>query len=239
MNVAVCLSGLTRSVSYGWPLIERYLVRPYASKVFIHTWDIDNGGVRSQSDDPKFQWMPSFMDGRTKNQFIDEEMKPTKYVIEDYQKWSLDSSHLCQPAHAMYYSIYMSNELRKKYEAETQTKFDVIIMARMDCFFENYLDKEYLDNVLLDSNLIYGNLPGDKPDHRFITDVFAIGSSYAMDAYSSVWQYMYNTPVQGAAELLLQSVLAHKMVKFEWALKIRYRMLFQWNTQHVKLWGNF
>jgi len=237
MKVAVCLSGLTRSVSYGWPLLERYLVRPYASKVFIHTWDIDNGGVRSQSDDPKFQWMPSFMDGRTKEEFIKDEMKPNRCIIENFQEWS--SNHLNSSAHAMYYSIYAANELRRQYEIETGESFDVIIRARMDIFFENFLEKDYLENVIKNPKLIYGALPGSKPDHRFITDVFAIGCPSAMDIYSSVWRYIERTPVSGPAELLLQSVLAQNGILFEWALKVRYRMLFQWNTQHIKLWGDF
>ena len=237
MKVALCLSGLTRSVSYGWPLLERYLVRPYGSKVFIHTWDIDNGGVRSQSDDKKFEWMPSFLDGRSKDAFINEEMKPAKYVIENFADWS--SSHLHSSAHAMYYSIYAANELRKQYEQETQESFDIIIRARMDIFFENFLAPEYLENVIKDPHLVYGALPGNKPDHRFVTDVFAIGSPCAMEIYSSVWKCIENTPISGAAELVLQQVLAHYNIKFEWALKVRYRMLFQWNTQHIKLWGDF
>jgi len=237
MKVAVCLSGLTRSICYGWPLIERYLVRPYGSKVFVHTWDIDNGGVRSQSDEKNAQWLPSFFDGTTKEAFISEEMKASSYMIENYSQWA--ENHLHQPAHAMFYGVYKVNELRRQFEQKNNGPFDIIIKARMDLFFENFIAQEYIEDILQNSNKIYVAMPGNKPDHRFITDIFAIGTPNTLDIYSSVWNHVQNTPINGAPELYLQQILALNNIQYEWALKIRYRIIEQWNAHYIRIFGDF
>ena len=83
MKVALCLSGLTRSVKFSWPLIKRYLVEPYNSDVFLHTWeDIDNEGMRPRvnggTDTPSFLL-------ETKENFIMEEINPKTYKLEDWE----------------------------------------------------------------------------------------------------------------------------------------------------------
>ena len=137
MKVAVCLSGLTRSFSWCWPLIERYLVRPYDADVYLHTWDEDHGGARcSPGNQYEHGLAPSFPDGRTKSQFIDEEVSPAAYEIENFSEWSKEVN-FHHNAQAMYYGIWIAFELKNN----SNIKYDLSIRARMDFFFDSWMHR--------------------------------------------------------------------------------------------------
>jgi len=235
MNVATCLSGLTRSISYGWPLIERYLVRPFSSKVFIHTWDVDHGGERPGCV-YKSAPLPSFTDGRTKKQFFEEEIKAQSFIIENYGNWAqINSSSIPK---AMFYSLYKSNALKTQYEKDSGNNFDLVIRARMDFFFENYLIQDEIQDVL-NNNTVYGCLPGNKADSRFITDAFGFGNSKVMNIYSSVWEDIVAHGLnRSPAELALQDILIANNIQFKWS-QTRYRILNEWGNQYIRIWGDF
>lgn len=235
MNVALCLSGLTRSISYGWPLMERYLVRPFSTKVFIHTWDIDHGGERPGLV-YKSPIIPSFMDGRTKSQFFEEEIRPQSYIIENYQDWAgINSTSIPK---AMFYGIYKANSQKIQYEKESGITFDLVIRARMDFFFERYLDPDEIQEVLHNS-IVYGSLPGNKADKRFITDAFGFGNSKVMDIYAGVWEDILVRGLQRyPAELELQDRLYAHNILFKWS-KTHYRILNEWGDQTIRIWGDF
>ena len=233
--MAVCVSGLTRSVSYTWPLIERYLVRPYNSSIFLHTWDIDNGGERFNCTMKGAVPAPSITDGRTKDQFIQQEIKPDKYVIESYEDFS--QVHSSTINKSMYYGIYKAHELKQTYEKETGTVFDLVIRTRMDVFYETFMIDNEIKEVLADEKLVYGCLPGDKPDARFITDAFAFGSSYAMNIYTNAWN---EQPIRPGTpgEMILQNQLFFHGLSFKWS-DIKYKMITKWNNRDVHAWGDF
>lgn len=236
MNVALCLSGLTRSINYGWPLMERYLVRPFNSKVFIHTWDIDHGGER-----PKLVYkspsLPSFVDGTTKEQFLKNEIKAESFLIENYNEWSQINSSAVPKA--MFYSLYKANDLKTQYENKMQTRFDLVIRLRMDFFFESWLPQNEIEEVLINNKIVYGCLPGNKPDSRFFTDAFGFGTSDTMNIYSSVWE---DVKIHGLtrfpAELILQDKLIASGITFKWS-KTRYRILNEWGNEYIRIWGDF
>jgi len=235
MNVAVCVSGLTRSVSYTWPLIERYLVRPYNSSIFLHTWDIDNGGERFNCTMKGIIPAPSITDGRTKDQFIQQEIKPEKYIIESYEEFSKEHSNLINKS--MYYGIYKAQELKQTYEKETGTVFDLVIRTRMDVFYETFMIQKEIDEVLANNKVVYGCLPGTNPDSRFITDAFAFGSQSVMDVYANTWKQQAITSGT-PGELILQKQLFSNSINFKWS-NIKYKMITIWNSRDVHAWGDF
>lgn len=235
MNIAICLSGLTRSISYGWPLIERYLVKPFSSKVFIHTWNIDHGGERPRLV-YKSNSMPSITDGRTKEQFFEEEIKAQSFIIENYNEWATINSESIPKA--MFYSIYKSNLLKTQYEKKSGDIFDLVIRSRMDLFFESFLIQDEIQEVL-NNNIVYGCLPGNKNDGRFITDIFGFSNSKTMDIYSSVWENILAHGLsRSTAELILQDLLIKNNIQFKWS-KMRYRILNEWGNQYIRIWGDF
>jgi hypothetical protein len=215
--------------------MERYLVRPFSTKVFIHTWDIDHGGDRPGLV-YKSQPIPSFMDGRTKSQFFEEEIRPQSYIIENYQDWANINS-ISIPK-AMFYGIYKANSQKIQYEKEYGITFDLVIRARMDLFFENFMDKGEILEVL-ENKVVYGCSASDKIDTRFITDVFGFSNSKVMDTYSGVWKDILVRGLQRyPAELELQDHLATNGIQFKWS-KTRYRILNEWGNKDIRIWGDF
>jgi len=181
--------------------------------------------------------MQSFLDGRTKKQFFEEEIAPQEYLIENYGDWAATNSASVPPA--MYYGIFKANELKTRHETSSGVKFDLVIRARMDLFFESYLSSRDIQKSMDDPNLIFVSLPGNKPDHRFITDIFAFGSSNAMNVYSGVWEDIRGKSTNGPAELFLQNRLQKNGIKHEWSLETRYRICNKWNQQTIEIWGDF
>lgn len=233
MNVALYLSGLTRSVSYAWPLIERYLVRPFGSKIFLHTWDIDHGGARYGCTMKGEVPAPSITDGRTKKQFIEEEIKPASYLIENYGEWTaLNPGPVPK---AMYYGIHKAKELRMAYEKKHLVSFDMVIRSRMDVFYESFMIEQEIQDILNNKQLIYVCLPGNKPDPRFITDIFGFGSTNAMDVYADT--YLIND-FSRPGEVCLQYQLESKRISCKWS-SMKYRITNEWTASTVKLWGDF
>lgn len=231
MDVALCLSGLTRSISYSWPFLERYLVRPFSSKVFIHTWDIDHGGERGYKNPP----LPSFFDGCTKAQFFEKEIKPQAYTIESYVNWCAQS-HSEKASTAMFYSIYQANCLKIQYEKENGVIFDIVIRARMDLFFEKFLCPMEIQEALK-NRVVYGGHAGGKPDPRFITDVFGFSNSKVMDIYSGVWENIVaQKPRRYPAELELHEQLINNNIEFKWS-KSRFRILNEWSNRAIEIVG--
>jgi hypothetical protein len=215
--------------------MERYLVRPFSSKVFIHTWDIDHGGERPGLV-YKSPPLPSFTDGRTKAQFFEEEIKPQGYIIENYQDWS--KIHTGSIPMAMFYGIYKANSFKILYEEEVGITFDLVIRARMDFFFEKFMDQKEIQEVL-ENKVVYGCLPGNKSDARFITDAFGFGNSKVMDIYSGVWENILSRGLKRfPAELELQDQLNNHGIQFRWS-STQYRILNEWGSQYIRIWGDF
>jgi hypothetical protein len=239
MKVALCLSGLTRSINLGWNSINKYLKTPYNADVFIHTWDIDHGGNRfSCSDKTGLPLLPSFPKDITKVQFLEEEIKPKKYIIENYEKWTKNNTESI--AHSMWYSIFTANNLKTHHEQESNFTYDLVIRCRMDLLFEAYLDRDDIKKTLETKNLIYVALPGNKKDPRFVTDAFAFGSSQALNSYSEVWNDIKGKRITPSApEFLLQNKLNESGISFEWSLNTRYRIVHKWNSQYIQFWGDF
>jgi hypothetical protein len=176
---------------------------------------------------------PSFTDGRSKKDFIEQEIYPKKYVIEDY---GIFASHYPLVVSAMYYSIYKSNEMRKTYEKEAHVTYDLIIRSRMDAFYEKYMDEIEINEVLINNDIVYGNAPGSEPDPRWISDAFAFSGDYAMQIYTDTWrdQIMGGGP----GELILQKQLYDRGLKFKWS-KMHYKLTEEWSKSTVKVRGNF
>ena len=101
----------------------------------------------------------------------------------------------------MYYSIYMSNSLKKQHESFFNFKYDLVIRCRMDLWFEGAYFGDTIKDVA-DNNVIYlaPNENIDRPFNEAMkkrlneqgisympSDQFAYGSSAAMDYYSSAY----------------------------------------------------
>lgn len=209
MKVAICLSGLTRCLHYSWPIIYFNLLKNFKNSfdVFIHTWDIDHGGMRDY-------FTMNSVPYEDKKKYIEENISPKKYLIES--QFDFIKSRTIRLSTCMCYSLYTSNQLKKEYELENNFKYDLVIRSRMDVIYDSpMLDYEIYDS--LNNDIIYvGYWAPEKyfPHKGVYPDTFAFASSKNMDFYSSI--YELEQTGCGSAEWLLTRYLTenNKTVKY-------------------------
>ena len=244
MKVALVLSGLSRTLSYSWLFIDKYIATPLKADIFLHTWDIDHNSTRglakgNTSLNPRFN-APSVSRETSKEDYIVNEANPTSYVIEPFESFSLKKE--AHSTFAMYYGIQKANLLRKQYEKDNGISYDLIIRARLDTFFENTIPNEDIEEALSQNILFVGcNCPQEVYPHRETTDVFAFGNSSVMDIYSDTFD-LYNNGSN--RHLLGEKGLHHQLesnqVKTKWS-NIPFKLPTAWNSSEitVKKWYDY
>ena len=160
-------------------------------KVFIHTWKI--------SSDEQYI-LDSFSGTKTNGSFgtvdlnILSEYNAENILIENYnikrkkfialrESFGEVSGRTDIGIISMYYSIFKSNELKRKYERKNKILFDKVIRMRFD---SDFCDKE----LILDPDINSIQVPLGK-DWAGMNDQFALGPSKQMDVYSNLYNKMY------------------------------------------------
>ena len=186
MKIAVCFSGTSRNPEYGLKSLN--LIFPNNDiKVFGHTWR----NLNNEKD-----YVNSNLDvNRGSNFELLERFNFETLLIEDYKSKKIHFQkmydffnfkiHDAPPRTdlgiiSMFYSIYKSNYLKRKYELSNNMKFDRVVRIRFDSNFEN---------KNLDLKTIVGDLsiPSGNDWCGGINDQFAIGSSESMDVYCDLY----------------------------------------------------
>lgn len=186
MNVAICFSGTSRDPDNG--LNSLSLIFPnYNIKVFGHTWT----NLNNEKD-----YVNSNLDvNRGSNFKLLERFNFETLLVEDYKSKKIHFQkmydffsfkiHDAPPRTdlgiiSMFYSIYKSNYLKRKYELSNNMKFDRVVRIRFDSNFEN---------KNLDLKTIVGDLsiPSGNDWCGGINDQFAVGSSESMDVYCDLY----------------------------------------------------
>jgi len=214
MKVALCLSGQTRNFQKCFDSQKKYILSVLNPDIFIHTWSYRGTSKLLPCHCKEYNILDFqthlIPENRTHAQNLLEYYDP-KFCLIEYpdHKFFLDKISSSKTQNAkywfnglmMYYSIYMSNSLKKQYETFANFTYDLVIRCRMDLCFE---DANFGDTVkdAIENNTIYlaPNENIDRPfnqqmkkelNHKGISympnDQFAYGSSEAMDYYSSVY----------------------------------------------------
>lgn len=197
MKVAVCLSGSVKHPEKSLESIKRIYPNEHL-KVFIHTWDIKDRKVYSSDS---FSGKSGLSDLDILSQYNAEDI-----LIENYNRKRLKFVSMLEEIKfnesnrsdigiiSMYYSIFKSNQLKRKYERKNKIKFDVVIRMRFDSNFHDtdlVLDPDLpgFNLNVIDSNSI--KIPTDN-DWAGINDQFALGPSSEMDKYSNLYNNLEN-----------------------------------------------
>jgi len=203
MKVALCLFGLPRCLELSYILHKYYIIDELNADIFIHTWDKNNGGNRMNETSHNLIQSSCFSSSDKKSlitdnpcntmevdNFIKEKIKPKKYLIENYNNFKNingDSSTA-----AMYWSIKKSNELKKEFEIENNTKYDLVIISRMDLLFKTNIPYIEIEESIKSSEFIYMTTNRDKnaygwhdiqPDKN--SDMFIFGNNELINIYSN------------------------------------------------------
>lgn len=186
MKIAVCFSGTVRCPENGLDSLK--LIFPNDDvKVFGHTWV----NLNNEKD-----YVNSNLDvNRGSNFNLLEKFNFETLLVEDYKSKKIHFQkmydffnfkiHDAPPRTdlgivSMFYSIYQSNSLKRKYEILNNMKFDKVVRIRFDSNFEN----KNLDLKNISSDLL---IPSGNDWCGGINDQFAIGSSESMDIYCDLY----------------------------------------------------
>lgn len=201
MKIAVCISGGVRYPHLGLKSIQKIIPNDYV-KVFIHTWEINNkesflktiSGLEHKETDKTVETNLSVLEDYNYETLLVENYENCEKKFQQLYD-SLNFVPATDPEDeprtdvgpiSMHYSIHKANELKKDYEKENNIIFDWVIRMRTDSDFRyNVLDLNSLTEEL--------NIPsGEDWAENSINDQFAIGTSYAMDLYSNLYNNFHH-----------------------------------------------
>jgi len=202
MKIAFCLSGLSRSLWYTWPLINEYLVKQFNGDVFLHTWDIDGYDTPSCLNEDKLS-------------YINNRIAPQLFIVDNYNSFFNDYGG--GSTAPMYYSIMKSNELKSLYEKSHNFKYDIVFRLRMDLMFDSVPKVEELERCIKENLLLvsWHSYPNLYP-HSHVSDMFGFSTSAIMDIYSSsFWHWKDNRSLKH--ENVLEAVLCNASIPWEFS----------------------
>ena len=206
MKVALCLSGQPRVVEVGYQKLKATILDNNDVDVFIHTW-FDQDNLSTESVIPGregHQLDPGAIDKLIqlyqpkkilveKPKTWDRHFEYPQKTFEKAHTWALEipgdnpleraKAYLDNTTHCMWYSIMRSNLLKEEYSTETNTHYDFVIRNRMD--YAPHVAITFSEPPDDDSAVYYQHNP-DHPD-GMIGDWFAMGSTNAMNVYSSMF----------------------------------------------------
>jgi len=209
---------------YCFPVLKEYIINELNADVFLHTWEIDNGGQTPCDDAAKSCSIEE------KKEYIENRIKPKRYVIENYNDFLQKYPSQTHPSTApMYYSIMKSNALKKEYELENNFKYDVVFRIRMDVMFDTTIDKEELKNVIEQKKLYIGYHSVDKIESQpKISDFFAFSTSENMDYYSDAFKLWENNRYLNGEDVLNTHIL-NANLKYKWT-NTKMKLTYRWQT---------
>lgn len=206
-KVCLCFFGLPRCLELSYVFTKHYLIEPLNADVFIHTWDINNGGYRFKVDDSLVITSNRFISNEYKSnkpsypvfsastveEYIKNDISPKFYNIENYNNFSKIYGN--ESTQSMYYSIKNVNALKKSYEEIHNFKYDMAIMCRMDTLFKTKIPNIEIQDCLEGNIYMSANRTPDS--YNFVVDdmlcdMFIFGRNDLIDKYSKSFDTWLN-----------------------------------------------
>lgn len=175
MRIALCLTGQPRALEEGFSYYQKNLLAHYNIDVFCHSWNTHL------------------------NDKILELYNPVDYKFENYKfskKYDEIYAH-CNVHHtsppryslAQFYSVLQTRDMKSKYELENNFTYDWVIKARYDYALNFVINFEKLDTSKIHLPIRKYVHPDGTYDKGFC-DLFGFGSSYYMNKYMSVYEFI-------------------------------------------------
>ncbi len=192
MKIALCLSGQPRYLEIGYEHLFREFLSKYSIDVFSHLW------FDSKLKNTPFSYTINYPNRNelwreNLNDLILNLYKPKLCLFEEPKQFSFYSeanygmgkTNNC----SMFYSIQKCNELKLEYERIHNFKYDLVIRARTDLVISNFtLNLNNIDKQKIHTSSTHCYFPDGTEINN---DQIAIGSSPLMDAYSSLYNFLY------------------------------------------------
>ena len=163
MKVAICFSGAIRSFDECASSTMKYLISNFDNPdIFLHLWTFNDENISDINYN--FKWRK---DTSSINDIL-KVLEPKKFVIEEYnslneeliKKSSMLDMDLFDTDEkknygfnccSMYWKILKSFELAEVYMNENNFEYDLIIRARLDFIWEDYIKQSDFTNIINDT----------------------------------------------------------------------------------------
>jgi len=175
-KVAICFSGAIRDFDRCIPSIQKYFLNNFKNKdIFLHLWTFNKD--ENNNLITNFKWRNSIISSDK----IINILQPVSYQIDNYNSdWeqqiisnsgidlnkfvTLDEKNYGINCCSMYWKILKCFELMNEYSKKNNINYDLIIRARLDFIWEDYIyptDFKIINNVvnlIKDRYAIHSNL---------------------------------------------------------------------------------
>jgi len=200
MKIAICFSGSIRDFPTCLPSLKRYLLDNLNADIFLHLWKMDN--TSELETDVNFKWR----NDSCAEDYVIDQLKPVSHVIDKYsEEWKtkiindscikIDKLDAYLKSYAinacgMYYKINKCFELVEDYCGKNNTKYDIVIRARLDFIFEDHvLEKDFINFT---DNKIFLIRDRYATHSKLVTnDKFFAGSFNAMKKMCDLFKYIH------------------------------------------------
>jgi hypothetical protein len=176
MRVAVCFSGGLRNFKHTFLNFNKYLITPLNADVFLYGCE-NKDGVKQNIEDFNILF------------------KPKSFIINNkrfYEKLSNDYPGILKSFIPQMFNIKECYELVKDYENKNNFKYDIIIRARLDCFFFREITNNEIESAV-SGKLIMPIEWAFKEVHPLAeTDQFLISNRKNYEIYTSLYENIYD-----------------------------------------------
>jgi len=163
LKIAIEFYGHARSFRATADNIVDNLIKPHNNPdIFIHTWDETDHSDKTWHNPNGEKRGIKFTDEDI--EFIKTKYNPKKMLIEPQLKLEKNPILIMKMTERetplsnivnIFYTKWKSNQLRLEYEKENDIKYDYVIQARLDMFFNRHFNiKDYVYQVTLNQNPI-------------------------------------------------------------------------------------
>jgi len=229
MKVALCLSGQSRTFKKCFKSQKKHIIDALNPDIFIHTWtfsgspDIHSTHNHGYDSEKYKKYVESYqcvvpatdliklykpkkiiVEHPNYNYFIEKIKQSNRYKkAEGFEKlFDNDNKYKWFNLLMMYYSIFMSNQLKSEFEQEIDCSYDIVIRCRMDLYFKKFMIDKTIQSI--QNNIIFLP-PNEDMDIIFNpimkeqlvkqgpvympNDKLAYGNSASMDYYASAYSF--------------------------------------------------
>lgn len=159
-KVAVCISGNFRNnVIESIHSIHHFITKPLNADVFL------NLSTDVNEDDKKY---------------ILNMLQPKKYTFKDYTKVLSSGSYSANFTN-MINRMYDCNELKRLYENETNTQYDIVIRIRPDFVCKNFVEPTLINSITDHVMYAYEHTVLSTFSFYGVSDIFFMATSRTMD----------------------------------------------------------
>lgn len=200
MKIALCLSGQPRGLPLSLKMLKANLVGIENMDVFLHAWhDPLMVGQPYDSAQSHQQGRVGLVHPQTEEMLLG--LNPKDYLFEPQKEFPFARIFASPPEAnqermaSIFYSIYTANMLKKRYELLNGFKYDLVIRARYDLWYEKpinvmeYWEQSRTHIVTADKFQGIRNDPNFHQGGYTMTDIFAFSTSENMDVFCDTYPH--------------------------------------------------